>query len=367
MLSNKPLKPEPKKILVIAMPYLGDVLLATPVWHSLRIAYPLAQIDALVFEDTKGMLQGNPDINQIITTQRRPTFAQKWALFLQIFRQYDLAIAIQTADRPFFYTLFASSFRVNAVPPKPKAWWKRYFAQRWTEFDNEQTHTVLQNLKVLDLISVPKQFDLVPPKVIDSTNLEKRYAFLQNNRRFVVLHPLPQFQYKRWTLAGWLEIGRYLDNLGFTLVLSGGPAEQEVAYLNDLAKQLSGQPINLAGQVSLPELADIIKKSALFIGPDTGITHLAAATGIPVIALFGPTNPVKWAPWPSGYQLDNNPFQKVGCQQVNNVTLIQGEATCAPGVPCHAEGCDRHRQSHSQCLDTLPAAKVIAAIKQLQL
>ena len=54
----------------------------------------------------------------------------------------------------------------------------------------------------------------------------------------------------------------------------------------------------------------IIAQAKLYIGPDTGITHLAAATGIPVIALYGPTNPVKWAPWPSGYKQNITLFIK---------------------------------------------------------
>jgi len=362
MFFHTPLPAAPKKILLIAMPYLGDVLLATPVWRSLRDAFPNAQIDALVFQDTAGMLQGNPDIDHIITTQRRPTFTEKFQLFLRLFRRYDLAMAIQTADRPFFYSLFASSFRANAVPPKPKAWWKRFFAQRWIEFDNDNTHTVVQNLKVLDLIQVPKRFELVPPQAANVQDIDNRFAFLSAKQRFVVIHPLPQWQYKRWTDEGWIEIANYLTDLGFQLVLSGGPAASEVSYLDQLANRMLTKPINLAGQVSLAELSYIISKAVLFMGPDTGITHLAAATGIPVIAIFGPTNPIKWAPWPKDYHQDKNPFQKVGCQQVNNITLIQGEADC---VPCHQEGCDKHRRSHSLCLDKLPSSKVISAINSI--
>ncbi|MCF7966262.1 MAG: putative lipopolysaccharide heptosyltransferase III [Methylobacter tundripaludum] len=363
MKNRQALQPKPKKILVIAMRYLGDVLLTTPLLHSLRQAYPDARLDVLVFRNTVAMLQGNQDINHIITTPNRPKLPDYWQLFRQLFRRYDLAVATQAGDRPFLYTLLAAPFRIAAVPPKNSTgWWKRFFVQRWTEFDDENTHTVLQHLKLLDLIDVPRCFALVPPQIGDSRQLAKQFPFLSDNTGYAVLHPHPQWTYKQWTVEGWIEVGRYLKELGLKLVLSGGSAQEEVDYVATIQRQLPEDTINLAGQVSLAQLAYIIAQAKLYIGPDTGITHLAAATGVPVIALYGPTNPVKWAPWPYGFSQNINPFHKTGCQHVNNVNLIQGEADC---VPCHLEGCDRYRQSRSQCLDKLSPERVKRMAGQL--
>ena len=353
---TKSLKVKPRNILVIAMPYLGDVLLATPLFSALKTAYPDTKIDVLVFQNTAAMLEGNPDINTVITTPNRPSLKDNWLLVKKIFRRYDLAIAIQTGDRPFFYTLLAAPFRVNAVPPKTsKTGWKRFFVQRWTEFDNENTHTVLQHLKLLDLMKVPRYFALTPPQLTNNVALLERFPFLKASTPFVLIHPFPQWTYKQWTLEGWVSVGRYLNKLGYIIVVSGGTGQEELNNIACIVEQLPVDTINLAGQVSLAELTYIISKAKLFIGPDTGITHLAAATGIPVIALFGPTNPVKWAPWPFNYQQTNNPFDKVGTKTVNNVTLVQGEAEC---VPCHLDGCDRHRGSRSACLDSIPVSKI---------
>ena len=90
MTSDYSVQSKPKKILVIAMRYLGDVLLTTPLIHSLRQAYPDSRLDVLVFSNTAAMLEGNSDINQIITTPNRPKFIDYFQLFRQIFRQYDL-------------------------------------------------------------------------------------------------------------------------------------------------------------------------------------------------------------------------------------------------------------------------------------
>ena len=339
------------------MRFLGDVLLTTPLIHSLKQAYPDARIDVLVYRNTAAMLEGNLDIHQIITTPNRPAFADYGHLLRRLFRHYDLAVVTQTGDRPFLYAMLAASFRVAVVPPQnTKGHWKRFFMQRWTEFD-DNAHTVLQHLKLLDLINMPRCFALIPPQVSDTRQLAEQFPFLSDNTTYVVLHTHPQWTYKQWTVAAWIEIGHYLSGLGLKLVLSGGPAQEEMDYVAAILRRLPEDTINLAGQLTLAQLAAIIARAKLYIGPDTGITHLAAATGIPVIALFGPTNPVKWAPFPYGYQANVNPFNIKGDQRVNNIYLVQGVGDC---VPCDLEGCDRHRLSHSNCLNNISAKKILA-------
>ena len=85
----------------------------------------------------------------------------------------------------------------------------------------------------------------------------------------------------------------------------------------------------------------------------------ARGTGVPVIALFGPGNPVKWGPWPHGFTRLENPWRRLGSQRVNNVTLLQSPEMC---VPCLHEGCERHTGSYSDCLQQLPVTRVIAAL-----
>lgn len=363
MQNRSSLKKTPRKILIITMRHLGDVLLTTSLTHSLRNTFPDSQLDFLLFRNTQGMLEGNPDINHIISISQRPRLAEQGRLFQRLYRRYDMAVITQTGDRPLWYALLAAPFRIAVVPPKNQTgWWKRFLLQRWVEFDDHDTHTVLQNLKLLDSIDAPRCNKLIPPT--SSQPLAEQLSSSLREREYAVLHPYPLRIYKRWTMAKWVEIGHFLHRSGLTVVLSGGPDQAEGNYLSLLHRQLPADTINLAGKISLAQLSDIIKGAEIFIGPDTGTTHLAAASGIPVIAIFGPTNPVKWAPWPYAYQGRENPFRRIGSQRVNNIFLIQGEGDC---VPCDLEGCERHRDSHSKCLDELPARKVIQAIgKALQ-
>ena len=111
-------------------------------------------------------------------------------------------------------------------------------------------------------------------------------------------------------------------------------------------------------------MSALLTQSKLYIGPDTATTHLAAACGTPTLAIFGPTNPVKWAPWPFGCHEEKSPWQRYSSkyQLVNNVMLLQGRGDC---VPCHKAGCNNHNNSHSQCLDDLPVGRVIEALAVL--
>jgi heptosyltransferase-3 len=307
----------------------------------------------LVYANTVAMLEGNPDINQLITVPNKAKLADHLAVLRQLARRYDLAITTQAGDRPFLYSLFAASQRIGIVPTKPNTgWWKRFFLYRCLEYDDDNTHTVLEHLKILALIDVPPCFELVPPQTQSSQLLERI--------RYAVLHTHPQWTYKQWTVEGWIDIGRYLHQQGLRLVLSGGAAQEELDYIANIAKQLPEDTLNFAGQLSLAELTPLLTNAVLYIGPDTGITHLAAATGVAVIALYGPTNPVKWSPWPYGFAQHVNPFEKIGSQVVNNIYLLQGEKSC---VPCHLEGCDRHQKSRSACLDNLSAERVKATIR----
>jgi heptosyltransferase-3 len=120
--------------------------------------------------------------------------------------------------------------------------------------------------------------------------------------------------------------------------------------------------VNAAGKLSLGASACLISRARIYIGPDTAMTHIAAALGTPTVALYGPTNPVKWGPWPRSQAPDANPWRRCGSQRAGNVVLLQGPGAC---VPCHLSGCDRHIGSYSDCLQQLPTARVIAAIEQL--
>src|SRR5262245_39442835 len=105
--------PARARILVVALRRIGDVLLATPLIRSLRRAWPDATIAALVFADTAGILDGNPDLDGVVTMSPRPGLPESVALAARLARRYDLAISTQTGDRPTWFAIVAGRASVG--------------------------------------------------------------------------------------------------------------------------------------------------------------------------------------------------------------------------------------------------------------
>ena len=352
-----------QSILLIATRHIGDVLLTTPLLRSLRFAYPDARIDALVYGWTAEVLDGNPDLNGVITVNQDPRFPEYAALVKRIFRRYDLAVSTLTSDRPILYAFWAARKRISLVPPyRLDSAWKRWITQGWIELDDRDTHTVIQNLRLCDILEIERRYEVIVPTSPGASETPDRLVpFPRQTTPYGVFHMVPLRFYKRWTMKGWQAVARHMDSMGFRIVIVGGGDKEEEEYVRRFMTDAPAGVVNLTGKLRFPEVAELISSCRVYVGPDTAVTHLAAATGAPTVAIYGPTNPVKWAPWPHGYREGRNPFERTGTQQVGNVVLVQGRGDC---VPCHEEGCDRHRQSRSRCLEELDSGTVIEAIEQ---
>lgn len=352
----------PRRVLVICIRRLGDVLLSTALIRSLKRAWPEARIEVLVNAGAAVTLQGNPDIAELVIQPEKPRLGDYGALARRIFRRYDLAVSTMYNDRPHLYALLASSKRLNVVPVgenDPGLGWKRWLSTVPVPLSGT-VHTVEQYLRLADAAGLPRDARVVPPQPASTATLERLLGTDWAAQPYAVLHPTPMYAYKAWTAEGWLALARHLVARGLRVRLTGGPAEHERAQVAALAAQLpAAQVDNLAGQLKFAELSPLIGGAKLFAGPDTSITHLAAATGAPTVALFGPTDPITWGPWPQGFAGQGaGPWKsRSPLQHEGNVWIVQGIHPC---VPCLKEGCDNHLDSRADCLRELPAARVIA-------
>lgn len=360
---------EPTSILVIATRQIGDVLLTTPLIRTLRQGYPSARLDVLVYENTEGILEGNPDIDSIIKIPEHPDSNEYLAIIKTLFRKYDLTVSVQGGDRATIYSLFAGNNKRVAILHADR-WqekWKQWLLDEWILLDNINTHTVIQNLKLADCLGLKRHYQVVPPRPDQSVFSDYLFSlpFSPEETPFVVLHPFPRFRYKDWHFGGWMEVIRYLLTTRKKIILSGGPGRAEIEYCRSLAAITdSDKVITIAGTTSLSILAALLSHADTFIGPDTAVTHLAAATGIQTIILLGPTNPMKWGAWPADCRLEQGSpwIKKAPCQSHGNIVLLQGSGDC---VPCFEEGCERHKESLSHCLQMFQAQRVIDELKRL--
>ncbi len=352
------LPPRPR-ILVVALRRLGDVLFATSLIASLRRNFRQAVIDVLVFEDTAGILDGNPDIDRVVTVPSRPSAWQGLVLALRLAKRYHLAVSTQTGDRPTLFALIAGRCHVGPIDGGGRGALRRLSLSR-SVAPLPGAHRLEDMLRLADALGVPRVERLVCPGGVtlpDSASTAMRDPKV-GQHPYAVIHAAPMFQYKRWTAEGWRELAAHLRPRGLKIVATGGPAAAERAYL-DLVWGDLPDVVRRDGQLSWPQLAALLARARLFVGPDTSVTHLAAATGCPTVALFGPTNPRLWGPVPAGGLAPM--WEAAGTiQRRKNVWLVQHPLPC---LPCHKEGCERHLGSFSKCLDELQPAQVLRAVE----
>jgi heptosyltransferase-3 len=346
----KPIElPNNPRVLVVAMRRLGDVLLTTPLIGSIKRAYPEASIDALVFAGTEGILTGNPDLAGVLTIRQRPRIGETLSLIGRIGKRYDLALSTQTGDRPTLLAVIAGRQSAGPVERAGFAAAVKRVALSRSYVSEGGRHRVLEILRLADALGIRAHAEIVCPAGAVAPALAPAQPY-------AVVHAAPMFTYKRWTLEGWRRLALALRERGLGIVVTGAAGDR--AYLDEIWR--GGDVVRRDGELAWPELSALIGAARAYIGPDTAVTHLAAASGVPTVALYGPTDPRLWGPWPRG-GLDR-PWAAAGTiQRRGNVWLVQNPLPC---LPCQLEGCERRLDSYSQCLDELSVSQVVSAVDQ---
>ena len=346
--------PARPRILVVILRRLGDVLLATPLVRTIRRGLPQARLDVLVFRGSERILKGTPDIDDVMTMPERPSAVVTLALVRSLWRRYDLAVSTQAGDRPTFFAMVAGRRRVGLVPTAGEtgAWWKRH-AHHIAVAAEPGSHRVTQLLALATALGLEHAPDIVCPQgsIADEVAPATPYA---------VLHANPFYRYKRWTDAGWRDLARGLAERGLAVVATEGRDPIERAYVDGLWAAADPPVIRERGRLDWAALTALLKGAAVYIGPDTSMTHLAAGSGCPTVALVGPTSPRLIGPWPVGGLAE--PWEHAGTvQHRGNVWVVQNPLPC---LPCEKLGCEGHLDSYSRCLDELPARAVLNAVDQ---
>lgn len=343
--------PAAPRILVIALRRLGDVLLTTPLIRSVKRAWPDATIDVLAFEGTGGILAGNPDVAQVITMPARRSATQSLALAGRLWKRYALAISTQAGDRPTLFALLAGKTHAGLVDARLNGRLKKQALGRSVGYE-PKVHRVEEMLRFADALGIARCPEVVAPGAASAGRPDSEAPY-------AVIHAAPMFRYKRWPQQNWRALAASLAQRGLSVVATGGPDPAERAYL-DAVWQDHGAVKRLDGKLDWRALAETIARARIFIGPDTSVTHLAAATGCPTVALYGPTDPRLWGPWPRG-GLSEDWRTAAASQRRGNVWIVQNPLPC---MPCQKEGCERHVGSPSVCLDEMSPGAIWTAVDE---
>ncbi|MBC8057095.1 MAG: glycosyltransferase family 9 protein, partial [Rhizobiales bacterium] len=352
------------RILIIVTRQLGDVLLTTPLIHATRLRWPNARIDVLGFAGTLGLLRGNPDVTSLVEVTAARGWRASCQTFRRLWRRYDLALVGQPSDRAHLYGWVAAPRRSGLVTwHRGKSWWQRLLLEHAVEVPGERGHVVLEKLALLaPWAALPAVVELVPPAakpLPDDLAARLRPGY-------VVVQVPSLVAYKQWPIAHYAELVGSITALGTQVVLTGSASAADRERVAAVAasvpvKALEARPpvLDVAGRLDLNQVTALLAGARLYIGPDTSITHLAAACGIPMIALYGPVDPRIFGPWPQGHAA-RQPWVAQAERQVDGaITLQQGSQAC---VPCNGAGCERHDASRSDCLISITPKRVLAQV-----
>jgi heptosyltransferase III len=345
-----------KRVLVIKLAHFGDVLLASPVLSVLKNHAPSAEVDALVYAETAPMLSGHPALAELFAIDRqwskRGPFHQiskEWRLLRALrARRYDLVVALSDKPRIAWLTRFTGArYAVTAERKDRPSFWRRSFTHLYPLPSPNTRHTAEVHLDALRRIGIWPGMDERRVVLIPGEAAERRADALLREHGlqrggFVQFHPGSRWLFKSWPAARVAELIDVLQGRGQRVVLTGAAEGNEAAYLREVLSAVGTPPVNLAGALDLKELAALTARARLFVGVDSAPLHVASAMRIPAVALFGPSGDVEWGPWQTEHRIVASPY---------------------PCRPCGVNGCGG--SNRSECLETLPVARVLAAIDEL--
>ncbi len=317
--------PAPTRVLIIKTSSLGDLIHALPAVHCLRIGLP-AEIDWVVNTEYADLASCFPDVRRVIPFPRRvpgQLLAFRRALRAE---KYDLAIDLQGLLKSALITRLARAAR--RIGPSFQREGARCFYHAVAGRRDRSRHAVEQNLDVVRYLNLPVPPPAFPLRFADPglTSPEPRLALI----------PCSRWPSKNWPLASFAQTAlELLDRFHATVYILGGKAD--AAACENLARKLKGRAVNLAGRLTLPELGGYLQAMQLAITNDSGPMHIAAALDVPVLALFGPTDPARTGPYGTRHQVFSS---RLPCR------------------PCYRRRC---RYGANACLQTILPEQVTAA------
>lgn len=290
---------EVRRVLVVKLRHLGDVLLTTPVYRAIKKACPNAEITACVFKGTEEMLGHNPNVKHCMTVPKSRAFEQirQQGKFLANLRraQFDLVIDFTGSDRAAILTGLTGA-RLRWGPARKKGFLGKKLCYTRTVPFPRNVHVVEQQKSFLHAFGIEDE----KPELFFFVSGENRRAvekLVGSEMDLVHVHPVSRIMKKCWPAPFMAAFLNSLGRRGLKPVLTASPDPIELNFIKELVSLLEVPHLNLSGKLSLGELGALSEGSRFFVGVDSAPMHIAAAVGTPVIGIFGPSSETLWAPW----------------------------------------------------------------------
>ena len=326
-----------EKICIIHLNQIGDLIFSLPLLKALRENHPDATIHSLVKPYLQELLIDSPFVDIVIP--RKSGLTEKFKLLKNIRKNpYDLMISLARSEECLMLTALSKA--------KIKAGFS-YFP--WDLCLNlketiEGHNSWYNNAKLLKRLNIT----ITKTDYVGLLNVNTRECDLSLPKKFVIISTgtSKRRHAKTWQKEKFVDLMRLLkEKYGLSAVLVGGMDTKEyngeiIRILKSKDRQNNNDTLNLTGKIGLGGLCSVIKEASLFVGIDSGVMHMASCLDIPVVGLFGPTDPFY-----------------VGPQNKKSIVVREESMEC---VPCYLKNC-----KHRDCMKKLGVSKVFDACKEL--
>jgi len=298
--------------------WIGDMVLLTPALRALRQAYGDSHITMLVRPLVQKLMIDNPYLNELMIYDKRGEdkgILQVLHLSRRLRKlKFDLAVVLHSNSvRSVLITFLAGiperiGTRVNG---------RGIFLTQSIE-DRNDIHEVERYLRVLELIGISNSSPNLEfwHTMEDRRKIEKILAGygISNSDILIGINPGTTWETKQWQLERFTQvIDAILKKYKVRVVLTGSSTEKE---LGDRIQELTSKEfVNLIGKTNLRQLGALIERTNFYITYDSGPMHIAAAVNTPTIALFGPTSPIRHAPYGTGHIVIQKPIECSPCYE----------------------------------------------------
>jgi len=299
------------RLLFIKPKHIGDSLILTPTLAAVKSAYPDAEIWVLVRRGGESILAGCPEIDRILLLagvdkdQRTTsdTLRQAGILARLATTRFDYVFELGDGHRARLFARAARTTRRYSVKPtEPLTDAEARTFTGISTFDWKTAHRVEKDYRsVAEFLPMPEE---IPPLRFDPAR-RRAWPPAAELHDFAVVQIGTRQVFNRWKLAGWREVCAHLLTRVSSVIIGTGSAPEEVAEAESLRAELGPRVVCTRGEADWPQMAGLLSRARLYVGPATAAMHLAAACGCPVVVLFGPTIDEHWYPWRVPYRAVN--------------------------------------------------------------
>lgn len=333
-----------KRILIINVNWLGDTLFATPFIRAIRNHYPDSYIAVLTHPRCYEILEGNPNINEVIIydeKKKHRNLVGKFSIISYLrSKKFDTAFILKKSLSRTLILLFSK------IPKRIGYRSKRagFLLTKKVDIPKQEVHKVEYFLNLARAVGMdPKNKNY---EIIISKNDTRNAGRLLKNagvdgRRFIVLNAGGNWDPKRWPAGNFARLGDEIFNRsGIDIVLTG--AEKDMGLAENISSLMKHKPFILCGKTDLKTLGAIFRKAECVISNDSGPMHLAVSVRANVIAIFGPTSPELTGPYGNGRYI-----------------VLQKDIGCK--IPCYNLKCEDNR-----CMKAVTVEDVLEALNEIK-